>query len=135
MAEKLGQGPSTDLLSLSLSSNDYIGHDAGPDSPRVRDISIRTDRLLGKLFQFLDARIGMRNILVVMTADHGVAPLPEVMQERKMPGGRISEKAVHAKVEERLTHLYGAGKWVLGKSGPAPYLDYELIAGKKLDAA
>ncbi|MBK5293047.1 MAG: alkaline phosphatase family protein [Acidobacteriia bacterium] len=134
VAEKLGQGPATDLLSVSFSSNDYIGHDVGPDSPRVRDISIRTDRLLGKLFQFLDTRIGMQNILVVMTADHGVAPLPELMRERKMPGGRISEKTVHAKVEERLTHLYGAGKWVAGKSGPAPYLDHELIAGKKLDA-
>ncbi len=132
-AEKMGQGAATDLLSVSFSSNDYVGHEVGPDSPRVRDIAIRTDRVLGKLFQFLDARIGMQNVVVVLTADHGVAPLPELMQERKMPGGRITEKAVHAKVEERLSHLYGNGKWIVGKSGPAPYLDHELIAAKKLD--
>ncbi|MBM3813822.1 MAG: alkaline phosphatase family protein [Acidimicrobiia bacterium] len=132
-AEKLGQGPGTDLLAVSFSSNDYVGHDEGPDSPLVRDISIRTDRVLGKLFAFLDKKIGMQNVLVVMTADHGVAPLPEVMQKRKMPGGRIPEKVVHGKVEERLARLYGEGKWVVGKSGPAPYLDHELIAAKKLD--
>jgi len=134
-AEQLGRGPATDVLSVSFSSNDYVGHDLGPDSPEVRDISIRTDRVLGKLFAFLDKKIGLQNVVVVMTADHGVAPLPEVMRERKMPGGRIPEKEVIARVEKHLSGKYGEGKWVIGKSGPAPYLDHTLIASKRLDLA
>ncbi len=66
-AENLGRGSQTDLLVLSFSSNDYVGHQSGPDSPQVRDISIATDRLLGKLFRFVDAHVGMNNVTVVFT--------------------------------------------------------------------
>ncbi|MCC6590822.1 MAG: alkaline phosphatase family protein [Bryobacterales bacterium] len=132
--EKLGQNGGTDVLSVSFSANDRVGHDVGPDDPKVKDISIRTDRQLAKLFQFIDQKVGMRNVVVVLTADHGVAPLPELMQQRKMPGGRVPESAALKRVEDRLTELYGTGKWIVGKSGPAPYLNYELIENKKLDA-
>jgi hypothetical protein len=135
-AEKLGQtAGNTDVLALSLSSNDYVGHDLGPDSPEVRDISIRTDKLLAKLFLFLEGKVGMQNVLVVMTADHGVSPLPELMKERRMPGGRMTEEDILNRVEDRLKAQYGPGKWVVGKSGPAPYLNHELIRNKKLDPA
>jgi len=76
--ESLGTHDGTDVLALSLSANDYIGHAVGPDAPEVRDISIRTDLLIGKLLDFIDSRIGSGNTLVVFTADHGVAPVPEV---------------------------------------------------------
>lgn len=133
--ERLGKGDRTDLLCLSFSSNDHVGHRFGPDSPQVRDISIRTDRLLEKLFRFIDREIGMDKVLVVMTADHGVAPMPEVMHERRLPGGRITERAVLKAVEARLTELHGEGKWMLGNSGPAPYLNYDLIREKGLTLA
>jgi hypothetical protein len=132
-AEKLGQRGATDLLAVSFSANDRIGHDVGPDDPRVRDVSVRTDAHLAQLFAFLDKRIGMANVLVVMTADHGVAPLPEKMMERKMPGGRLPENATLNAIEKRLTDKWGAGPWVVGKSGPAPYLDHKLIEKKKLN--
>jgi arylsulfatase A-like enzyme len=75
----------------------------------------------------------MKNVLVVLTADHGVAPLPELMEKRKMPGGRVQEEKVIEAVNAALAARYGAGKWVLGNSGPAPYLDHNLIASKKLN--
>src|SRR5258708_31466318 len=75
--EHLGEHKGTDVLALSFSSNDYVGHGLGPDSPEVRDISIRTDQLLGKLLDFIKARLG-DNTLFVFTADHGVAPVPAV---------------------------------------------------------
>lgn len=133
-AEQLGQRQDTDLLSISFSANDRVGHDLGPDSPQVRDISICTDRVLGKLFDYLESKIGMGNVLVVLTADHGVAPLPEVMQQRKMPGGRMTEKVIEDAVDKTLSERYGPAKWVIGKSGPAPYLDHNLIRQKGLDA-
>ncbi|MFN7925107.1 MAG: alkaline phosphatase family protein [Bryobacteraceae bacterium] len=136
IGEKLGQTPgATDVLALSLSSNDYVGHEVGPDSPRVRDISIRTDRLLGKLFQFLDAKVGMQNVLIAFTADHGVSPIPELMKERKMPGGRLVDDDVFGKVTARLVDRYGAGDWIQGRSGSAAYLNHGLIRGKRLNLA
>ena len=60
----------------------------------MHDISVRTDQVIGKLFQFLDGKVGMQNVLVVMTADHGVSPIPEVNQARKMPGGRMPGRIV-----------------------------------------
>ena len=78
-SERLGQNGGTDLLSVSFSSNDSVGHKVGRTVPAMRDMSVRTDRLLGKLFNAIDKQVGMANVLVVMTADHGVAPLPETM--------------------------------------------------------
>ncbi len=135
-AEQLGgAGGGVDLLTISFSGNDYIGHALGPDSPEVRDASIRTDRLLGKLFDFAEARAGRGQVLVVLTADHGVAPMPEVQQQRKMSGGRMPEGIIQEKIQASLTQMYGAGQWVLGRSGPAPYLNYDLFREKKLDLA
>jgi predicted AlkP superfamily pyrophosphatase or phosphodiesterase len=134
-AEQLGRHDMTDLLSVSFSSNDYLGHAVGPHDPQVRDMSIRTDRIIGRLLQFVDARIGLDNVLVVFTADHGVSPLPEFMEKNKMPGGRMSDQAVLDAVRTALTAKYGPGEWVVGKSGPSPYLNRDLIREKKLNAA
>ena len=75
--ERMGQRGATDLMSVSFSSNDSIGHTYGPDSPQVRDIAIRTDRSIGELLQRVDKLVGLRHTLVALTADHGVAPVPE----------------------------------------------------------
>ncbi len=133
--EQLGQDLDTDLLTVSFSSNDYVGHDGGPDAPEVRDISIRTDRLLGKFFEFIDSKVGLGNVLIVFTGDHGVAPLPETMQARRMPAGRLSEKNLHQAIEAALSRKYGEGKWISGKSGPTPYFNRELIRQKGLSEA
>jgi predicted AlkP superfamily pyrophosphatase or phosphodiesterase len=103
VSEKLGQRDVTDLLAISFSSNDAIGHALGPDSPEVHDVSVRTDQVLGKLFQFLDGEVGMQNVLVILTADHGVSPVPEVNQARKMPGGRMPPRIVRDTVQAELT--------------------------------
>lgn len=133
--EKLGKHAGTDVLTVSFSSNDYVGHAYGPDSPEVRDISIRTDRLLGKLLDFIDRQLGAGNTLMVLTADHGVAPLPEVNQSRRLPGGRLSEPALLEALNKALVSKYGEGKWVVGVAGPVPYLNRELIRSKRLDEA
>ncbi len=125
--EKLGQHPATDVLAVSFSSNDIVGHTYGPDSPEARDMSIKTDRALGQLFAYVDKKIGMRNVLVALTADHGIPPIPEVNTERKMPGGRVKDKDVIAAVEATLTAKFGPGKWYVGKSPEQFYLDPALV--------
>jgi predicted AlkP superfamily pyrophosphatase or phosphodiesterase len=134
--EDLGRHPGTDILAVSFSSNDYVGHAVGPDDPAVRDISIRTDRLLGKLLEKAEARAGAGNVLVVLTADHGVAPVPEVNAARRMPGGRLDELHMAAGINETLSKRYGAGKWLIQGPAPAtPYLNLKLIESRKLDRA
>lgn len=131
--ESLGRRGITDILAISFSSNDYVGHAVGPDDPAVRDISIRTDRLLGKLFDEVDRRVGAGNTLVILTADHGVAPVPEVNGARRMPGGRINAIQTTQKITGALIQRFGSGKWLLSTSGGMLYLNLDLIRARSLN--
>ncbi len=131
--EMLGQRGVTDLLAVSFSSNDYVGHAFGPDDPAVKDMAFRTDMLFRKLFTYLETKVGMKNILIVMTADHGVAPVPEVSIARKMPGGRFGSGTVEKTVQAALEQRYGKAEWVAGSFESMLYLNTELIAQKKLN--
>jgi len=133
--EKLGTHAGTDLLTVSFSSNDYVGHAVGPDSPEVRDISIRTDRLLGKLIDATRKQAGAENVLFVLTADHGVAPVPEVNTARKMPAGRLKESTLASTIQSTLEAKYGTGKWVEAMSGNSAYFNRSLIQQYKLNEA
>ena len=135
-AENLGHHPGVDFLTVSFSANDYVGHAVGPDDPAVRDISIRTDILLGKLFDFVERQAGAGNTLIVLTADHGVAPVPEVNQARHMPGGRLTGKQVSAKITDALTERFGPGDWLIpGSPATMPYLNLKLVSTLKLNLA
>jgi predicted AlkP superfamily pyrophosphatase or phosphodiesterase len=134
-AERLGQRGVTDILSVSFSSNDAVGHAYGPDSPEVRDMMVRTDRLLQTFFARVDALVGLDHTLVVLTADHGVAPLPELQQARRLPGGRLKGEELFTPIEDALRARFGEGRWILSTAGTSPYLNHPLIAEKKLDPA
>jgi predicted AlkP superfamily pyrophosphatase or phosphodiesterase len=135
--EKLGKRGVTDVLTISFSSNDYVGHRVGPDAPEVRDMAIRTDKLIDRFFHFLVSRgMSMADVLVVFSSDHGVAPLPEKNRERKMPGNRISPGQISRAVEDALTVRFGAGAWLIDKPVEyVLYLNQDLIREKKLDRA
>jgi predicted AlkP superfamily pyrophosphatase or phosphodiesterase len=134
-AESLGHHSGTDILAVSFSSNDYVGHAVGPDDPAVRDISIRTDRLLGKFLDYIDQNVGAGNTLVVLTADHGVAPVPEVNKARKMPGGRLSDGRIAKTMREALEQRFGPGEWLMPGPATMPYLNWKLIHSHKLNPA
>ncbi len=89
-AEKLGQRGVTDLLCVGLSDCDYIGHAFGPNSHEIMDHLFRLDRALGKFLSNADAAAGSAKVLVVLSADHGVMPLPEfLVQYRHQDARRI----------------------------------------------
>lgn len=118
--EKLGRHDGTDLLTVSFSSNDAVGHAVGPDAPEVRDISRRTDILLGKLLDTLDKSVGLNNVVLVLTADHGVAPMAPVDGAPPVPGakgGRLSTAKLAKTVQDALTKQFGAGDWVEANTG------------------
>lgn len=133
-AEKLGQHDVPDLLCINLSTNDYVGHRFGPNSPEVQDISVRTDRLLSDLFNYLNKQVGIDKVAVVLTADHGVVPIPEeVTGVYKGPGGRQTldfGKTIGAALEKK----FGAGSWVLGSGLYEQnfYINRETAAAKNL---
>jgi predicted AlkP superfamily pyrophosphatase or phosphodiesterase len=125
--EHLGRHSGTDVLTVSFSSNDLLGHAVGPDAPEVRDMCIQTDRVLGRLLRAVEAEAGAGNYVVVFTSDHGVAPKPEELTKRGIPAGRFSRTKVYQVSEAALTEKYGPGKWIVGSAELSPYLDHELL--------
>ncbi len=90
-AHGLGKNPKgqPDLLVVGFSSTDYYGHMYGPDSCEVADGMKRLDVTLGRFLDFLVKRLGRDNLLVALTADHGVTPNVKVLLRRGIPAGRI----------------------------------------------
>jgi hypothetical protein len=131
--EQLGKHEETDVLTVSFSSNDYIGHEYGSDSPEVHEISVRSDVLLDKLLQTVDRQVGLANVVVVMTADHGGGPVPEVNVARHMPGGRLARGVVADTVLKALKAKYGNFDWIANSEEHSLYLNLAQIAAQKLD--
>lgn len=123
--EQLGQRGALDLLTVSFSSNDYVGHRVGPDAPEVHDMAVRVDQLLAKLFKAIDGKVGLKNTVVVLSADHGVSPKPD--EKRRMPGGYFSAK-LESVVSEALNKRFGKANWFIpGGSDSNLYLNYEAL--------
>ncbi len=133
--EDLGRAGSTDVLSVSFSSNDSVGHDSGPDSAEVAAITRDTDRVLHLLLAAAHRKVGLSRTVVVLTADHGVAPVPEVNTARKMPGGRFGRAPLVEAVSRALVAAFGPGEWIVGRAGSSLYLNLGLARAKKVDPA
>jgi predicted AlkP superfamily pyrophosphatase or phosphodiesterase len=104
--ERLGEDADTDVLTLSFSANDYVGHRFGPYSQEMMDITLRTDRKIEELLKFVDQRVGLRNTLVIFTADHGVAPSPEQSAAMGLPGTRIAGADVLRAMKNAISARY-----------------------------
>ena len=105
--EKLGDDDDTDLLSVSFSANDYAGHRFGPNSQEAMDMSLRVDRQIGTLLDFVDARVGLQNTIVIFTTDHGASPVPELAALQNLPGRRLAKADLLRLVEDGLKAKYG----------------------------
>jgi predicted AlkP superfamily pyrophosphatase or phosphodiesterase len=104
--EKLGGDADTDLLTLSFSANDYVGHRFGPYSQEAMDMTLRVDRQIGTLLDFVDARVGLQNTIVIFSADHGTSPVPEQAALMNLPGHRYQKADLRQLVEEGLKARY-----------------------------
>jgi len=104
--EKLGAHNVTDVLSVSFSANDYVGHRFGPYSQESMDMTLRVDRQIGSLLDFVDAHVGLPNTLVVFTADHGASPVPEQAAMMNLPGRRYQKLDLLKLVEDGLKARY-----------------------------
>jgi predicted AlkP superfamily pyrophosphatase or phosphodiesterase len=127
--ENLGSnaGGATDLLAVSLSGHDYVNHAYGPESRTSHDHLQQLDRLLGKFFGYLDRRIGMDNVLAVLTADHGFANTAEFSQARHIDARRIDPKPLLAGLDAALGERFGIAGLVKNSNPPEVYLDYAAV--------
>ena len=99
----LGVGPWTDVLAISLSTTDAIGHRYGPDSKEIHDQILRLDRMLGTFFDSLFAVRDPAHVVIALTADHGVAPVPEwYMSTVHQPAQRVNLDGVAARIDTAL---------------------------------
>lgn len=134
-AEELGQDEVTDYLSVSLSSTDYVGHVFGVASLEMEDNLLRLDRTIADLLSFIDARVGLDNTLIVLSADHGAPEAADYMAEHGLAVERLvpSEFDASPFIKE-LKQRFGIGKKLISMyEHPYVYLNRELINEKGLN--
>src|SRR5207249_10256254 len=104
-ALNLGKAAGTDFLAIGYSPVDYVGHAFGPRSREIQDILIRLDKDLANLFAHLDQKVGRGNYVVALSADHGVAPTPEDLQQAGLDSGLLHFPELQTKIEKALAPL------------------------------
>jgi len=128
--ESLGQDAITDLLAISFSSPDYIGHSFGPNSIEAEDAMLRFDLALGAFLELLDQKVGKNQYTLFLTADHGAAHIPEFMQENRLPAGRVFTSKLMDRLNLSLEKIYKINKLILSDDNYQYHLNL-----RKLDSA
>ncbi|KQY85314.1 alkaline phosphatase family protein [Pelomonas sp. Root1444] len=133
--EKLGQRGVQDLLSVSLSSHDYINHAFGPESRLSHDHLLQLDRHLQAFFQFLDSQVGAGNYVMALTADHGFTDTPEWAATQGRDAGRFASSPSLAVVNAALSAKFGVDKLARDFSAAGLLLNDTLAAERGLKLA
>ena len=134
-AEKLGADHVTDILAVSFSSPDYIGHSFGPNSLEVEDTYLRLDKDLGDFFTYLDEKVGKGQYLVFLSADHGVAHVPGFLNENKIPAGTSSSSAIMNRFNPQLKQKFGGEQLIASMHNYQVHLNHPVIDSLKLNEA
>ena len=124
--EKLGQRGVTDLVTISLSANDIQGHQLGPDSDSEEQMIVSLDRDFDKFFSWLDQTVGLNNVWLALTADHGVAPVPGEAAKLGMDAAFVNMPKLYAQLEKELNERHSPGGHVEYLM-PGPDLPYIVL--------
>lgn len=133
---KLGTQSAPDLLAVSISSHDYLGHAFGPNSQEMEAMTVAEDQQLSQFLNFLEKRTpgGLKNVLFVLTADHGIPPNPLWLKENRLPAGIIEEEKLMEKMERALVDKFGKpddGKWIAYTKEFQFYFDSKNVGASK----
>jgi len=112
--EKMGADSVTDMLTISLSTPDYIGHTFGPNSVEAEDDFLRLDKDLGAFLDFLDQKVGKGEYLVFLTADHGGAHVPAFLGQHSIPTGNAIDRGYNDEISELLKAKFHSDKLLIG---------------------
>ncbi len=124
--EQLGADRSPDLLVISLSAHDYVGHGWGHESWEMWDLDLRLDQQLGHFLDELDRKIGAGKWAMIVTSDHGASPLPE-----NLGGGRLTPHQIEVAANNAAAAVLGPGRWIDNAHYPNVYFSKAMLAQPK----
>jgi predicted AlkP superfamily pyrophosphatase or phosphodiesterase len=128
----LGADAAPDVLAIGFSALDLVGHGFGPDSREIEDVLINLDQTIGDLLDVLDRRVGPSGYVVALTADHGVAPIPEATGS-----GRVMTEDLEERIVDLLHSRWGAerpGAYAVVR-GPYVYFAHGILARLRAEPA
>ena len=128
--EELGKDEFTDFLAVSFSSPDYIGHQYGPMSIEIEDTYLRLDKDLEEILTYLEKNFGKDDVLVFLTADHGVVNVPQYLIDNNMPGGYFDNGKLTRDLKRHLKLEYNTDSIVDNISNYQVFLNHQFINGK-----
>ena len=122
-AENLGKDHITDVLTVSFSATDYVGHNFGVNSKEIEDTYIRLDKDLERFFAYLDETVGKGEYTVFLTADHGAIDVPSYLSSVKIPAGYVNNNSRKEKFQKFLKDTYGTTDIVENVSNDQVFLN------------
>ena len=128
--ENLGSNKVTDMLAVSFSTPDYMGHQFGPHSREIHDMYLRLDLELKRFFDYLDKKFGMDNVLVFLTADHGAADVPAFVKSNT---GYYSENKIQNYLNDVLQKKFRKGPLIENVSNLQIFLNHSVMEKFKID--
>ncbi len=126
--ESLGTGQATDLLAISLSPNDILGHQVGPDSPEMAAMALALDRELADFFNFLGHQIGLADLWIALSADHGVSTLPDAARKLRIPAANLDARKLEAQINSALSAKFSHTASYIKLDYPDAWLDPDAFA-------
>jgi predicted AlkP superfamily pyrophosphatase or phosphodiesterase len=136
-SQKLGHGKGIDVLAISYSSHDYAGHEFGPDSEELRQMTIAEDRTLSLLLSEIERQVpgGLQKTIITLTADHGVSPATATLAQARVEHGRVNTKNLFTDLNSKLTERFGAAKagesWIVHQTEFNFFLNHPAILSAK----
>jgi predicted AlkP superfamily pyrophosphatase or phosphodiesterase len=127
--ETMGKDEWSDMLTISFSSTDYVGHAMGPNSVEVEDVYIRLDKTIEALLSKLDQTVGKNQYVVFLTADHGVADVPSYLKDLKIPGDNLKTAPLEAGLTDYLKQYFPDKNIIEDFAGDQIYLNSEIFNG------
>ncbi|MDT8400204.1 MAG: alkaline phosphatase family protein [Bacteroidales bacterium] len=131
--EGLGEDELTDFLSVTFSATDNIGHNFGPSSVEMADAILRLDRDIEHFLDYIHEKLGKKNVLIYLTSAHGLAEIPSVLSDKKIPSGYFRHNQAMTLLKSYLNVIYGQGNWVKGYYEKQVYLNRTLIEDSGLE--
>ena len=133
IGENLGKDDFTDVLAISYSSTDKVGHKFGVNAKEVEDTYLRLDKDLERLFNALDTKVGKGEYTVFLTADHGAPDVPAYLQSVKIPAGRFDTAKMQNELNDFLLDKYKVSNLVLSRINNQLFLDHDKIKSENLE--
>lgn len=125
--EQLGRGQYPDILCLSLSTPDMVGHQFGPNAVEIEDLYLRLDQEMASFISWLDSKLGRDNFVLFLTADHGGANNASFLKSYDIPAGNVISKTFAQQVDEFLADEFDGRKLIAAITNQQVFIDHDSL--------